>query len=114
MTSSRFAPAETKAMLNRAAQSRGHNLSGFMLESARRQDEEAIARATMPWQRATRRRAGRGLHILDLSLDHLRAAVTVAYQPFPASGVCRLRIMLSSTHRLRQFPDMPQDRRFSG
>lgn len=36
------APAETKAMLNRAAQLRGQKLSEFMLESARRQAEEAI------------------------------------------------------------------------
>ena len=36
------ATAETKAMLNRAAQLRGQKLSEFMLESARRQAEEAI------------------------------------------------------------------------
>ena len=36
------APAETKAMLNRAAQLRGQKLSEFMLESARRQAEEAL------------------------------------------------------------------------
>jgi uncharacterized protein (DUF1778 family) len=36
------APAETKAMLNRAARLRGQKLSEFMLESARRQAEEAI------------------------------------------------------------------------
>ena len=36
------APAETKAMLNRAAQLRGQKLSEFMLESARRRAEEAI------------------------------------------------------------------------
>ncbi len=36
------ASAETKAMLNRAAQLRGQKLSEFMLESARRQAEEAI------------------------------------------------------------------------
>ena len=36
------APAETKALLNRAAQLRGQKLSEFMLESARRQAEEAI------------------------------------------------------------------------
>ena len=36
------APAETKAMLNRAAQLRGQKLSEFMLDSARRQAEEAI------------------------------------------------------------------------
>lgn len=36
------APAETKAMLNRAAALRGQKLSEFMLESARRQAEEAI------------------------------------------------------------------------
>ena len=37
------APAETKAMLNRAAQLRGQKLSEFMLDSARRQAEEAHA-----------------------------------------------------------------------
>jgi uncharacterized protein (DUF1778 family) len=36
------APAETKAMLNRAAALRGQKLSEFMLDSARRQAEEAI------------------------------------------------------------------------
>ncbi len=36
------ATAETKAMLNRAAQLRGQKLSEFMLDSARRQAEEAI------------------------------------------------------------------------
>jgi len=36
------APAETKAMLNRAAQLCGQKLSEFMLDSARRQAEEAI------------------------------------------------------------------------
>ena len=36
------APSETKALLNRAAQLRGQKLSEFMLESARRQAEEAI------------------------------------------------------------------------
>ena len=36
------ASAETKAMLNRAAALRGQKLSEFMLESARRQAEEAI------------------------------------------------------------------------
>ncbi|MDE3116767.1 MAG: DUF1778 domain-containing protein [Pseudomonadota bacterium] len=36
------APAETKAMLNRAARLRGQKLSEFMLESARRQAEEAL------------------------------------------------------------------------
>ncbi len=36
------ASAETKAMLNRAAQLRGQKLSEFMLESARCQAEEAI------------------------------------------------------------------------
>ena len=36
------APAETKAMLNRDARLRGQKLSEFMLESARRQAEEAI------------------------------------------------------------------------
>ena len=36
------ASAETKAMLNRAAQLRGQKLSEFMLDSARRQAEEAI------------------------------------------------------------------------
>ncbi len=36
------APAETKAMLNRAAALKGQKLSEFMLESARRQAEEAI------------------------------------------------------------------------
>jgi uncharacterized protein (DUF1778 family) len=36
------APAETKAMLNRAAQLRGQKLSEFMLDSARRQAEEAL------------------------------------------------------------------------
>lgn len=36
------APAETKAMLNRAAMLRGQKLSEFMLDSARRQAEEAI------------------------------------------------------------------------
>lgn len=36
------APAETKALLNRAAQLRGQKLSEFMLESAKRQAEEAI------------------------------------------------------------------------
>ena len=36
------APADTKAMLNRAAQLRGQKLSEFMLESARRQAEEAL------------------------------------------------------------------------
>jgi uncharacterized protein (DUF1778 family) len=36
------ASAETKAMLNRAATLRGQKLSEFMLESARRQAEEAI------------------------------------------------------------------------
>lgn len=36
------ASAETKAMLNRAAQLRGQKLSEFMLESSRRQAEEAI------------------------------------------------------------------------
>jgi uncharacterized protein (DUF1778 family) len=36
------APAETKAMLNRAAQLRGQKLSEFMLEGARRLAEEAI------------------------------------------------------------------------
>ncbi|HEY2034568.1 MAG TPA: DUF1778 domain-containing protein [Rhizomicrobium sp.] len=36
------APAGTKAMLNRAAALRGQKLSEFMLESARRQAEEAI------------------------------------------------------------------------
>ncbi len=36
------APAETKAMLNRAAILRGQKLSEFMLDSARRQAEEAI------------------------------------------------------------------------
>lgn len=36
------APAETKAMLNRAAALRGQKLSEFMLDSARRRAEEAI------------------------------------------------------------------------
>jgi uncharacterized protein (DUF1778 family) len=36
------APAETKAMLNRAAALRGQKLSEFVLDSARRQAEEAI------------------------------------------------------------------------
>ena len=36
------ATAETKAMLNRAAALRGQKLSEFMLDSARRQAEEAI------------------------------------------------------------------------
>jgi len=36
------ATAETKALLNRAAQLRGQKLSEFMLESAKRQAEEAI------------------------------------------------------------------------
>jgi uncharacterized protein (DUF1778 family) len=36
------APVETKAMLNRAAALRGQKLSEFMLDSARRQAEEAI------------------------------------------------------------------------
>jgi uncharacterized protein (DUF1778 family) len=36
------APAETKAMLNRAAQLRGQKLSEFMLDSAWRQAEEAF------------------------------------------------------------------------
>lgn len=36
------ASAETKAILNRAARLRGQKLSEFMLESARRQAEEAI------------------------------------------------------------------------
>ncbi|MBS0273029.1 MAG: DUF1778 domain-containing protein [Proteobacteria bacterium] len=36
------ASAETKAMLNRAAALRGQKLSEFMLDSARRQAEEAI------------------------------------------------------------------------
>ncbi|MDE2113039.1 MAG: DUF1778 domain-containing protein [Alphaproteobacteria bacterium] len=36
------APAETKAMLNRAAQLRGQKLSEFMIESAWRQAEEAF------------------------------------------------------------------------
>ena len=36
------ASAETKAVLNRAAQLRGQKLSEFMLDSARRQAEEAI------------------------------------------------------------------------
>lgn len=36
------ASAEMKAMLNRAAQLRGQKLSEFMLESARREAEEAI------------------------------------------------------------------------
>jgi uncharacterized protein (DUF1778 family) len=36
------ASAETKAILNRAAALRGQKLSEFMLESARRQAEEAI------------------------------------------------------------------------
>jgi uncharacterized protein (DUF1778 family) len=36
------ASAETKAVLNRAAALRGQKLSEFMLESARRQAEEAI------------------------------------------------------------------------
>ena len=36
------APAETKALLNRAAALRGQKLSEFMLESARRQAEEAL------------------------------------------------------------------------
>ncbi|MBI3676951.1 MAG: DUF1778 domain-containing protein [Proteobacteria bacterium] len=36
------APAETKAVLNRAAALRGQKLSEFMLDSARRQAEEAI------------------------------------------------------------------------
>ncbi len=36
------ASAETKALLNRAAALRGQKLSEFMLESARRQAEEAI------------------------------------------------------------------------
>ena len=36
------ASAETKAMLNRAAILRGQKLSEFMLDSARRQAEEAI------------------------------------------------------------------------
>ncbi len=36
------ASAETKALLNRAATLRGQKLSEFMLDSARRQAEEAI------------------------------------------------------------------------
>ncbi len=36
------ASAETKAILNRAAALRGQKLSEFMLESARRQAEEAL------------------------------------------------------------------------
>jgi uncharacterized protein (DUF1778 family) len=36
------APAETKAMLNRAAALRGQKLSEFVLDSARRQAEAAI------------------------------------------------------------------------
>lgn len=36
------ASAETKAILNRAAQLRGQKLSEFMLDSARREAEEAI------------------------------------------------------------------------
>lgn len=36
------ATAETKALLNRAAALRGQKLSGFMLESARQEAEEAI------------------------------------------------------------------------
>jgi uncharacterized protein (DUF1778 family) len=36
------ASAETKAVLNRAASLRGQKLSEFMLESARREAEEAI------------------------------------------------------------------------
>jgi uncharacterized protein (DUF1778 family) len=36
------ASADTKALLNRAAALRGQKLSQFMLESARRQAEEAI------------------------------------------------------------------------
>ena len=36
------APAETKAMLNRAAALRGQKLSEFMLDSARQQAEAAI------------------------------------------------------------------------
>jgi uncharacterized protein (DUF1778 family) len=36
------ASAETKAMLNRAALLRGQKLSEFMLDSARRQAEEAL------------------------------------------------------------------------
>src|SRR4029453_18216921 len=36
------ASADTKALLNRAAALRGQKLSEFMLESARRQAEEAI------------------------------------------------------------------------
>ena len=36
------ASAETKAVLNRAAALRGQKLSEFMLDSARRQAEEAI------------------------------------------------------------------------